>query len=495
MVGFEAQPDGDPRDAWLPVAFEELLTWRLRRVPGLIAIPTVRLYQGRLELQEPGGPPPPWPQVARGMGAGYLLSGRCHGPDSAVGLELTWSRIDEAETGSATGPQRVTVPEGRLFDVLDEATRWVQARLKPGDLDEPALKAALALPTRSATAVEYYARAHAATREEKLPAALRYAAEAARSDSRFRAAIGLLAQLEMRLGPAGLDSAASRLRIVSDLARIDGDGLDRVQAELGLSQISGAAGAFDAACTRAETALALAFEQGDIYGQMGVINWLCDLYVTRTPPPGVTLSDEARRTFVRENLRRAAEWQHTLLEMLDALHDRIAGLPATSKLALIYERLGETERAFELHQQTLAIATALNSRGHQAAAWMYLGQWYRDRERWPEALDALSRCVVLADESAKPAVRVVLGGVYQAMKLPEEALGQFEQAYAEVRKGDDLANQFACLRGMARLRKQLGKREAAITALQDAIDIAHVLELPEEKTLREDLQAWKENRP
>ena len=78
VVGFESDANGDPRDAWIPVALEELLARRLQRVPTLLALPTVRLYQARAELADPNTTPP-WRDVVRGLGAQYLVSGFCRG--------------------------------------------------------------------------------------------------------------------------------------------------------------------------------------------------------------------------------------------------------------------------------------------------------------------------------------------------------------------------------------------------------------------------------
>ena len=86
---------------------------------------------------------------------------------------------------------------------------------------------------------------------------------------------------------------------------------------------------------------------------------------------------------------------------------------------------------------------------------------------------------------------MALGGIYEALELHEEALAQFELAHEAVRKTDDLTNQFACLREIATVRMRLGQREKAIAALQEAIDIAHVLELREEQELRIELAGWQ----
>jgi tetratricopeptide (TPR) repeat protein len=92
-------------------------------------------------------------------------------------------------------------------------------------------------------------------------------------------------------------------------------------------------------------------------------------------------------------------------------------------------------------------------------------------------------------------VRLILAEIYRDMSLPEEALAQLALAYDQVRKTDDLTGQFNCLREIATAHMQLGHRDKAIAALQDAIDIAHVLGLREESSLRSQLEEWEKALP
>jgi tetratricopeptide (TPR) repeat protein/TolB-like protein len=487
VAGFEPDPQGDPRDAWIAVGLEELLARRLQRVPGLIVVPTLRLYQSRNEITELGSPPPPWPEVVRNLGAGRLLSGRCRGPDNATALDLTL----ESPRDPATPAQHVRIPAGRLFETLDQATRWTLDALGLADLPAEVRTQLFTPLSHTPTTIEYYALAITAARADKARDALRYATLSLDTDKRFRPALAILAQLEMQLGPSGQGSAGRRLRALADLARFDDDPADRVRAEIGQSLLLQADAAYAAAYTRAETALAIAFEHDDVYAQLAAITTLCDTYLLRAPPDVPELPAQARTTYVRECLKRAAEWQSLLIDMLDSLGDVVAALPAVNKLALIYEQLEDSPQALRMHQRALALAVTLSSRRQEATAWLYLGQWYRSQKRWPEALDAVTRCLALVNETAKPSVRMILGEIYRAMALHEEALAQFELAYEQVRTTDDLPGQFTCLREIASARMQLGRREKAIVALQEAIDIAHVLELREEKELRIKLETWK----
>jgi tetratricopeptide (TPR) repeat protein len=490
IIGFAPDPQGDPRDAWMPVACEELLARRLQWVSDLVVVPTLRLYQARRELTDPGAAPPPWPDVVRSLGARRMLAGRCRGPDNATTWELVLQDVDRP-----SAVQNVTLPEGRFFESLDRATRWVLAALAVPPLSEEREQRVFAPPSHTPTTVQYYALALDAARAGRNDDALRFASQALEADRRFRPALAVLAQLEVQRGPEGRASALRRLRALGDLARFENDPFDRSRAELGMSLLALSDEAFEAACTRAETALLVAFEQDDLYGQLAALTALCDSYLLRSPPGSAELPAPARATYRRQCLAHAAEWQEILVDMLAGLHDVVAGVPAANKLAIIYERLGRAPAALDMHQRTVALATEFGAPRLQATAWLYLGQCYRNQDRLAEALDAVTRCLALADEAAQPAVRVILADIYRALSLPDEAFAQLDLAYEQTRQTDDLSGQFNCLREIAGLQMQLGRREKAISALQDAIDIAHVLELRDEAALRSQLEQWTQGSP
>lgn len=491
VAGIESAADGDSRDAWLATALEELLSRRLRRVSQLVAVPTVRLYQARRELQAAGEAPPDWPAVARGLGAAWLLSGRCAGPADEVGLELILHRLDE----SGLPPASVSLPAGRVFDVLDAATRWVLEQLGVGTLEGAAAEQVFARPSESVSAVEYHARAAVAARAERFQEAVRFASQSLAMDRGYRPALGLLAQAEMKLGREGRGSAAVDLQLLLRLARKENDGIDRANAELASSVLAQADGSSEAALIRAQTALALAGEQRDVFGEIAALTWLTDLYLMWRLPAQEASTPEQQKAAQRANLERAAENQRVLLERLARVGDSIGALPATNKLALICERLEQYDAAYELHQRTLELARTMKSRAHEATAWLFLGQWYRGRERWNEAVEALERCLALADESGKPAVRTALAGVYAGMGAHDRALEQLEQAYAALRKTNDLMSQYSCVREIAGARLQLGRRPEAIAALQEALELAHALELRDEVALKAQLEEWQKGGP
>jgi tetratricopeptide (TPR) repeat protein/TolB-like protein len=491
IIGFESDPEGDPRDAWTATALEELLTWRLRRVPAVVAVPTVRVHQSRLELRGPEASALRWNDVVRGLGARFHLSGRCRGAATAVEVTLVLQSFG-AEAGE---PARTRLPPGRFDAVLDVATRWVLEHLGVGELEPAVAERVLVSPSRSSSAVEYHARATMAVWKGELRDAVRYARDAVYYDKEYRPALQLLTQLEMQSDPGRTRLAVNRLRALSELARRDDDLVDRASAELSLSVLARSSGSWEAALTRANNALRMARDQRDVYAEIATLGWLTDLHTTWRPPPGSDADEAARRAAVEEKLEEAVRFQRLLLARLDEIGDRIGALPAASKLALLHERLEQPEAALAMHRRTLAIAQSLGSRTHEATAWLYLGRWHREQERYEEAIEAMSRCVELAEASARPAVWIALGGVYQAMDRPAEALAQFEQAYEQLRDTTDMMTQFTCLREMARVRKQLGQRLEALKVMQEAVDVAQALELPEEKALRDEMAVWRNEAP
>lgn len=490
VTGIEMPADTDARDAWLATAIEETLAWRLMRVRGVLVIPTVRVAQARRELRENAEKVPSDAVVIGGLGGRWIIRGRCRGNLDAVALELEQVDLQSASRVVA----QESFPAGRLFDVLDAATRWIAERfeLRPTPAEE---KLIFAPPARSPSAVEYYARAVQAAREDDLEDAAYYARRSLEYDGLYRSSLAMLAQLELRAGAVGLNSAERRLRMLTDLSRMARDEQDWAAAELGLGIVLQIAGAFAPAYERMEAALATWHANDAVYGEIAATNSLCDLYLTRRPPPGVQLSQDEVRRFAEQNLRYAAAWQRVSIGLLEALDDVLAKAPAANKLALVYERLGAQEEALAMHRLTLEAAQRIGARRTEAAAWLAIGQWYQRQGRHAEALEATQRCAAIAPEGMLPAAKLALAGIHLAQEQLAEALREFEQAYERLQAGEDLQNQLVCARQIAELRRKLGRPDEALRALREAIDIATALQSEEAEGLRAKLKEWEGERP
>ncbi len=478
----------------MPVAIEETLTWRLRRVASLVTVPTARLTQARREFADEtaadkAGAPISAEHIARLLGAQRFVSGVCR---TTAGRSVT---LDLRVTGEGRPPAQTTIAAESLFHALDEATRWLLDQLGAAStLDAATRELIFVPPCRTPTALEYYAKAVMAARDGKMTDVGHYIEQSLSYDTTFREALHMRSRLAINLGRAGEMEAARGMIALGELARRANDPLDRFNAELGEGIVAAMSRNVDGALGRFESAMTIGFERRDPYEQIAAAGHLSDLYLALRPPADVE-DEQRRKRLAGELLGRAAEWQSIHLDLVRGLGDVPAEGPSATKLALIREELEQWPEALALHRQALAAAERTGLQRPQAGAWMLLAQHHSRRKQWSEALDAAGRCLALSREADAPAARVMLAEVQEAMEMPAEALGQYELAYAAIRDGDKLRDQLVCLRKMAELRMRLGRRREAIAAQREAIDVAHALELPEETELRRTLEAWEAGGP
>jgi tetratricopeptide (TPR) repeat protein len=488
IVGIESAPEIDSRDLWMAAAIEETLCWRLRRVRGLAIMPTIRVYQARRELSDSPTDLPSWDRVVRLLGGAKRFAGVVSGQPTAATLKLElidFGRADGLRQSASFGPKK-------LFDVLSEATAWSLTQLGVPQLDPQTQQLILGPPAESPSALEYFARAILAVRADNPRDALYYGEQALQYDALYRPAHLLLTQLEMRVKPQTRATAAIRLKRLAELVQRIGDKVDEAEIAQATGMLDVIAQSPEPARARFERALQVASEFGDPYGQLLALNRLSDLSLAASGSIDPKLPEADRKRIERERLDLAVDWQLKTLALLRRLGDVVAESPSAAKLALLYEKLGQFDKAVEYHQRTLAASLAAGSRKGQATAHMFLGQCYRQLQRTPEAIDSINRCLDLADETARPMARIALAELLQdaAVGRPAEAVQQLELACTEL-ENIDLAGTLNALRSLAELRMKLNQRPEAIKTLDHALELAGALRSPEEPAIRKLLESWK----
>lgn len=470
----------DERDLWTASAIEETLAWRLRRTPTVLVAPTVRVRQACEELRESPADALDWRRAVAALGVRRTLTGVCSGTPDALSCALTLT--------SDGKPVTATVGPGRLFEVIDQATRWALPQLGVERLDAETERLLFARPSESPSTLEYYVRSIAAGREQKLRDAYFYVQQATDYDALYLPAQLLLAQLEMRGGAQERASAAARLRYLREIARKHGDKLAVAEIEAADGTLALLNGTYEGALQRFTTTLELMTALSDTYGRLMAITSLCDANLAlAAPKPGA----DADASGSVERLAEAGRCMAQAIEIMRDLGDRVAEAPACNRLALIKERLKDDDAAMALHQRTLELATELNSRRAAATAWMCIGQLRQRRDQPKEAVAAFEKCVELADNEAKPAARYALAEAYRKAGQLAEALPVFQAALKEMEQTPDLSSQLQCLRSIADTQKALGQRDAALATLAQAIDVAHALEAPVEADLKKLREEWK----
>ena len=487
--GMTAAAGSDERDNWTPTAIEEVLNARLRRTGALTVVPSIRTFDSRRELTDGDGAAPDWKRVAQALGAARLICGETSGPAYALTLKLKIidCKSDEKPLERSFGPARIN-------ELLDQATTYLLEQFSLTSLSESTRALVLKPPTDSPTALEYFARAILSAREGNWSETARYLKQACEYESTFIAAQLALAQVESR-SAGGARLAALRLRQMRLLAKAGEDPWDAAEVERIEGVLLALTGGEQNGAERLESAAAMSEKIGDVYGQILALDTLADLEIRRANQPadekGTPQSEPVQARF----LKHAAEVQSRILELLAPLNDLVTQASGSNRLALLYERLGEMDKALKQHQTTLELARKLGVRQSQATAQMFLGQYYRHAGRYPEALEAIKQCLDLAVDSSKPGVHIALGDIHKAMNDERSALQEYESAFENLKKSDNLTDQFTCLKRLAEARHKLGQKKEAARNLQEAIDVAQVLKLPELQTLREQLAGWSREAP
>lgn len=484
VAGFEPADGCDPRDHWIGLGFEEALSRRLLRIPHLQTLPPMLLHQAALELADTPDAKADWARVAALLGANHRVSGRFAGPPDAVRIELTLH-------AGAAPPQSTQLGPAALFEVLDAATRWVVAHCGAPEPTGDAATRLFAPPCRTPTALEHFCRALTAIRADNARDAGYYLEQSLAFDALFRPAQLLAAQLDLRRTPDARAGAVARLRQVAVLAQQAEDIPDQIETELLLGIAALGDRSFEAAEIRLTAALAEARRHRLPYAEVVALNNLADLHLNRAARPDRPPTASAPGAPDRGPLEAALSRQQEVVSALKALGDQIALIPATNKLALIHEQLGNEADSLAAHEATLAAAQRCGATRSAATSWMFLGQAHRRAGRAEQARDALAECLKLAPAAARPTVRLLLADAEQALGRPQDALRELEAAYAEIREGDDLVSQLRCLRSLAELRHAVGQRAEALQALRDARDVAHALQLPDVEAIDRQLAEWQ----
>ena len=241
-----------------------------------------------------------------------------------------------------------------------------------------------------------------------------------------------------------------------------------------------------------EDGLRLAREAGDPYGELLVMNRLSDLWLARAADIDPKLPEAQRNPLQRSHLEKSIQWQRETLALLRKRNDILGEAPSAVKLALLYEKTEQYDKALEAHQCTLNASRAAGSKRAEATALMFLGQCCRKNGRIAEAVESLNACLNLTGKEDRPMARVALAELLQdpAVNKLEDAAQQLEQACKELEDGDMTAL-LRGLRSLAEVRIKQAQPRKAIDALSQARDVANALRSSEEKEIIRQLEALK----
>jgi diguanylate cyclase (GGDEF)-like protein len=260
------------------------------------------------------------------------------------------------------------------------------------------------------------------------------------------------------------------------------------------------AGDYDHAVSYAEQGRDLAKRGGDQSGLARAINNLGVIAQRRGDPLAAidaferslaiyrTLKDTSNIAGELNNLgfvysTQLADYEKALTNHLEALKvreqlgDRAAVALSLNNIGIVYERLGEYDRALEYYNRALAIRQALGGQPNRIAAILNnIGDVHLERGDSERALQFHQRALALrrqvGDRSGVAISLKNLGSIYAAS-------GQLDLAHRSLEEGLDIANAVGdqgtaamCLLGLAAVNRRQGDAPAAMAQARRALEIA-----------------------
>jgi tetratricopeptide (TPR) repeat protein len=196
--------------------------------------------------------------------------------------------------------------------------------------------------------------------------------------------------------------------------------------------------------------------------------------------------------------RRAIENHEQVLEIMRVIGNRRGEGTALGNLGIAYAELGELQRAIKYHEQSLDISREIGDREGEGRQQGNLGSTYL---RLGELQRAIDYCVQQLEITREIGGRRGegnalgnLGSAYTELGDPRRAVGYYEQQLEIAREIGDLLGEGIALWNTAVALDELGDRTQAIENANAALVICEQIEDPHADMVRERLEEWRKGK-
>src|SRR5262249_7251662 len=173
--------------------------------------------------------------------------------------------------------------------------------------------------------------------------------------------------------------------------------------------------------------------------------------------------------------QKALDYHNQALLLRRAVGDRLGEASTLSNIAGCYQRLSELHKALDYYNQALSLCRAVsNPRGEASTlanigvAYQLLGQPQKALDYYNQSLP-LSRAVM--DRSQEAHTLSIIGTAFQLLGQPQKALDYYNQALPLSREVQNKTKEANCLRVMASAYLELGDLSQARTHIQAGLNV------------------------
>ncbi len=150
-----------------------------------------------------------------------------------------------------------------------------------------------------------------------------------------------------------------------------------------------------------------------------------------------------------------------------------------NNIGLVYDDLGEKQKALSFYNQALPLVRAVGDRRGEATTLNNIGQFYSDLGEKQKALSLLNQALPLrravGDRGGEAQTLNNIGGVYNALGEKQKALSYYNQALPLLRAVGDRRSEATTLGNLADLEREQGNLQASLKHIKNSIKIIEEL--------------------
>ncbi len=173
--------------------------------------------------------------------------------------------------------------------------------------------------------------------------------------------------------------------------------------------------------------------------------------------------------------QKAFEFLNQALPLRRAAGDRQGEAVTLTNLGVIYRSLGEMQKAIEYYNQSLLIIRSVGDRDTEAATLNNLGAAYRALGELQKALDVYAQALpiwkALGNHRGEAVTLSNLGGVYRSLGEQEKALEFYNQSLVRAREVKDRRIEGETLNNIGAVHRVLGNQRQALEFFNQALEI------------------------
>jgi tetratricopeptide (TPR) repeat protein len=294
--------------------------------------------------------------------------------------------------------------------------------------------------------------------------------------------------LEAALAVTGNDAQTIAVLVEKNLVEADGQSLALHQTVREVAQRDMPA---DARQRHAAHYLTRAAAAGDAWRDIeklyGQIKWAFDSVTENELPSFNEALAQYQR--LRGLWADSIRWNERGLEAAENRQDKKIAAALLNNIGLVYDKLGQRERALQYYERTLPIRREVGDRSGEGVALNNIGAVYDKLGQREKALQYYERALPIrrevGDRSGEAATLSNIGFVYDSLGRREKALQYYERALLIQQEVGDRYGEAVTLNNIGAVYENLGQREKALQYFERALPLRQeVGDRPGEATTR-----------